>query len=235
MSIVYTKIPHTDPALIEEARTCGVSDLHEGLGPTIGRMALMSPRMRPLNLGLTFAGPAITAFNYPGDNLMLHKAVQLAKPGNVLVVTNGGGTQGALWGEMVATYAKRIGLAGIVVDGAIRDTDALRDMGSPVWHTAISPCHPEKSNPGSVNVPVVIDGVLVRPGDIIVGDGDGVLAVPREHLASAVASAKARIAKEQELSAKLADGAVLYDLLGIEKNFSALGIEIRDTTWDFKE
>lgn len=232
MSIVYTRIPETDPALIARARECGVADLHEGLGPTYGRMALMSPRMRPLNRGLRIAGPAVTAYNYPGDNLMIHKALQLVQPGQVLVFTNGGGVQGALWGEMAATFAKARGVEGIVVDGAIRDTDALVEMSAPVWHTAISPSHPEKGAAGAVNIPVVVDGVQVRPGDIIVADGDGVLAVPRRMLAAAVDAAEARRAREVELAKAIAQGATLYDLTGMEKTFQALKIDVRERSWE---
>ncbi|MEX2408146.1 MAG: dimethylmenaquinone methyltransferase, partial [Rhodovibrionaceae bacterium] len=183
--VVYKSIPAVDPALVARAAEIGVADLHEGLGVVAGRMALMSPRMRPLNRGLCVAGQAVTAFNYPGDNLMLHMALRLAEKGQILVLTNGGGEQGALWGEMAATYAMKKGVGGIVVHGAIRDVDALSKMGSPVWSTAISPTHPDKKSAGAVNVPIVCDGVLVNPGDVIVADGDGVISVPRDLLATA--------------------------------------------------
>jgi 4-hydroxy-4-methyl-2-oxoglutarate aldolase len=229
--VIYTKIPSVDPALVARAAGIGVADLHEGLGAVAGRMALMSSRMRPLNSGQRFAGQAVTAYTYPGDNLMLHMALRLAEKGQVLVLTNGGGEQGALWGEMAATYAKKKGLGGIVVHGAIRDVDALAEMGSPVWSTAISPSHPDKKSAGSVNVPVVCDGVLVRPGDVIVGDGDGVIAIPREHLEIAIENAETRAGKEREIRAELAEGKHLFDIMGMQKAIDSLGIEVRDAAW----
>lgn len=233
--VIYTRIPASDPALIAAARECGVSDLHEALGPVAGRMVLMSPRMRPLNPGVRIAGPAVTAYNYPGDNLMIHKALHLVEAGQVLVFTNGGGTQGALWGEMAATYARRKGVGGVIVDGSIRDTDALSEMRFPVWSTAVSPSHPEKRAPGAVNVPIVCDGVLVNPGDIVVADGDGVLVIPRQDLRMAVEGAQARMAKEAELRKRLETGVSLFELLNMQPALDATGIEVRDTTWQEDE
>ncbi|MEX0921712.1 MAG: 4-carboxy-4-hydroxy-2-oxoadipate aldolase/oxaloacetate decarboxylase [Rhodovibrionaceae bacterium] len=229
--VVYKSIPAVDPALVARAAEIGVADLHEGLGVVAGRMALMSPRMRPLNRGLCVAGQAVTAFNYPGDNLMLHMALRLAEKGQILVLTNGGGEQGALWGEMAATYAMKKGVGGIVVHGAIRDVDALSKMGSPVWSTAISPTHPDKKSAGAVNVPIVCDGVLVNPGDVIVADGDGVISVPRDLLATAVENAAKRAAREVEIRGELAQGKHLFDVMGMQKSFDSLGIEIREGAW----
>ncbi len=229
--VVYTQIPSIDPALVARAAEIGVADLHEGLGSVFGRKALMSARMRPLNKGLRIAGQAVTAFNYPGDNLMLHMALRLAEKGQVLVLSNGGGEHGALWGEMAATYAKKKGIAGIIVHGPIRDVDALAELGSPVWSTAISPSHPDKKSAGAVNVPMVCDGVLVRPGDVIVADGDGVIAVPRGALATAVANAEKRAAREQEIRKELAAGKHLFDVMGLKASFDALGIAVREEEW----
>jgi 4-hydroxy-4-methyl-2-oxoglutarate aldolase len=233
--VIYTRIPKSDTDLIAQARECGVSDLHEALGAVGGRMALMSPRMRPLNAGLRIAGPAVTAYNYPGDNLMIHKALHVLEPGQVLIFTNGGGTQGALWGEMAATYAQRKGVAGVIVDGSTRDTDALSAMRFPVWSTAISPSHPDKRAPGSVNVPIVCDGVLVIPGDIVVADGDGVLVIPRADLRLAVEGARARMDKEVALKKRLETGVSLFELLNMQAALDATGIEVRDTTWQEDE
>ena len=231
-AVIYTRIPASDPELVAEARQHGMSDLHEALGPVVGRMGLMSPRMRPLNPGLRIAGPAVTAYNYPGDNLMIHKALHQLEPGQVLVFTNGGGTQGALWGEMAATYSQQKGVAGVIVDGGIRDTDALTEMRFPVWSTAISPCHPEKSAPGAVNVPIVCDGVIVNPGDIVVADGDGVLVIPRQDLRRAVEGARARAAKEAEMRRHLSAGVSPFELLKMQGALDAAGVEVRDSTWD---
>ena len=161
--VIYTKVPRSDPKLVSEAASYGISDLHEALGASGGRMTLMNGCMRPLNPALRISGHAITAFNYPGDNMMMHKALHLAQEGDVLVLTNGGGVQGALWGELAAVYAKTKNLAGVIVEGSIRDTDALAEMKFPVWFTSISAEHSEKRGPGSVNVPMICAGVLVNP------------------------------------------------------------------------
>lgn len=229
--VVYGRIPAVDAALVARAAKIGVADLHEGLGPVAGRMALMSPAMRPLCPGTRIAGQAVTAYNYPGDNLMLHMALRLVEAGQVLVLTNGGGDQGAQWGEMAATYARDKDIGGVVVDGAIRDTDALAEMRSPVWSTAISPSHPDKKSAGAVNVPIVCAGVHVRPGDVIVADGDGVLAIPREHLETAVTNAEARAGRERAIRDELAAGKHLFDIMGLQGEFDRLGIPVHDTTW----
>lgn len=229
--VIYTQAPSSDPALVAQAACYGISDLHEALGGHGGRMTLMSPRMRPLCPRLRIAGRAITAYNYPGDNLMMHKALHLAQPGDVLVVTNGGSAQGALWGELAGTYAQTKKLGGIIVDGAIRDTDALAQMNFPVWYTSISVCHPEKSALGAVNVPIVCDGVLVNPGDIVVADADGVMVIPRQYLRAAVEGAKSRAEKEAGVRKKLRDGATLFDVFNGEAILQASGISIRDCTW----
>ena len=138
-SIVYTRIPTCDPELVRQAAACGVADMHEALGAIVGRQALMSPRMRPLNPGLRIAGQAVTAFNFDGDNLMMHRALRLATEGQVLVTSNGGVSRGAQWGEMATLNARRKGLAGVIVDGDVRDADAIMAMRFPVWSTAIRP------------------------------------------------------------------------------------------------
>lgn len=229
--IIYTKIPPSDPALVAQAAKIGVADLHEALGAVTGRMLLMGTRLRPLDPSKRIAGPAVTAFNWPGDNLMMHQALYLAKAGQVLVMSNGGGVQGALWGELAAIHARDKGVAGLIADGAVRDCDALLAMGFPVWSSAIHASHPDKRGAGAVNVPIVIDGVIVNPGDVIVADGDGVLVIPPEHLAHAVKGALERGKKEEEIKRKLASGASLYELMNLGEAVAATGAEIRDTTW----
>jgi len=229
--VIYTKIPASDPTLLAAAAEAGVADLHEALGAVTGRMLLMDPRMRPLHPSMKVAGPAVTAFNYPGDNLMMHQALYLAERGQVLVMANGGGHQGALWGELAGHYAQHKGIAGLVADAAVRDSAQLVEIGFPTWSSAVHASHPEKRGPGAVNVPVVVGGVIVNPGDIVVGDADGVLVIPPEYLAHAVAGAQERKAKEDGVRAKLATGATLYEVLGIAKAIAASGAEIRETSW----
>jgi 4-hydroxy-4-methyl-2-oxoglutarate aldolase len=232
-SIIYTRLPEAASRCdCAAALELGVADLHEAMVPLAGRRMLMDPSMRGLNPGLRMAGPAVTARCVPGDNLMVQKALQLARPGQVLVLSNGGGQEGALLGEMMGTYITRQGLAGAVVFGPIRDVDALREMRLPVWSTCISPSHPERRGPGAVNVPVHCAGITVDPGDIVVADGDGVIAIPPRDFAAAVAGARERVAKEARIIAALQQGASLFDLSGAGPVLESLHIEERDTDFE---
>lgn len=230
-SVIYTRIPECPADLLAEAAHYPVSDLHEALGPIEGRMQLMSPRMRPIAPGQRIVGQAVTSYNFPGDNLMIHAALNIAQKGHVLVLVNGGGSHGALWGDVAANFAKQKGIAGIVVDGPARDTGALREIGSLTWATSISSSHPEKRGPGAVNVPVVCDGVRVDPGDVIVADDDGVLAIPLRSLERAVKGARERNEKEIGLRRKLQEGASLFELLQMGRNVEAAGVEVKDAAW----
>jgi 4-hydroxy-4-methyl-2-oxoglutarate aldolase len=228
--VIYKRIPESDPALIARAAKFGVADLHEALGTVAGRMCLMSPAMRPIATGQRMCGPAVTAWNYPGDNLMIHGVLDLAQAGQVLVLTNGGSAQGALWGDVACNFAVKKGVAGTVVHGATRDTDAIAALGYPVWSTAISVEHPEKRGPGAINVPMVVDGVYVEPGDIMVGDGDGVLVIPRAMLTATVEGAEARAAAEIVFRQRIAAGEKLLDILNMRGVIDA--IETHDTCWN---
>lgn len=229
--VICTRIPLPDQALVEEAGKYALADLHESLGAVQGRMALMSPRMRPLFAGRRISGAAVTSYNFPGDNLMIHVALNVAQRGQILVLANGGGTQGALWGDVACTFAAHKGIIGVVADGPVRDIDALREMDFPVWATSISPSHPEKRGPGSVNVPVVVDGVLVEPGDVIVADGDGVLVIPQAHLARTVEGARQRAAREVSVRQRIKAGESLFEILNMAAAVKAAGIEQVDKTW----
>ncbi len=229
--IICTRIPLPDPALVAEAAKYAIADLHESLGAVQGRMALMSPRMRPLLDGRRVSGAAVTSHNFPGDNLMIHVALKVAERGQILVLANGGSSQGALWGDVACTFAAKKGIAGVIADGSVRDVEALRRMKFPVWSTSISPSHPEKRGPGSVNVPIVADGVLVEPGDVIVADDDGVLVIPQAHLTRAVEGARVRAAKEVAIRARIEAGESLFEILNMEAAVGAAGIEQIDKTW----
>jgi len=221
--VVHLEAPALDAALLEAARECAVSDLHEVLPSSERSAATMSERMRPLALGIRMAGRAITVRPAPGDNLMLHRALKLAHAGDVLVVA-ADGVPGAQWGYLAALHAERVGIAGVVVHGNIRDADDLNRMRYPVWSTAIHPAHPEKKAPGEVNVTVLCDGVTVHPGDLVVADGDGVIVVPRALAAEAVAATRRRAAEEKGAAERIAQGATLWDLHDLEARYAALGV-----------
>lgn len=231
-SVVYKRIPRVDAALIERAKQINVADFHEALGPILGRQCLMQPQMRPLFKTARVCGLAITSYNFPGDNLMLHAAFRVAEAGDVLVITNGGSPEGAMWGEMATYYSRIRRLAGAVIDGSARDSRQVSEVEFPVFASHIAVSYPGKRGPGAVNVPVVVAGVTVNPGDLIVGDADGVIVIPPQEIEPAIAKAEARMAKEAVVKRKLDNGETMYDAMGLEAAFSAAGIVELEGTWN---
>ena len=230
-SVVYKQIPRCSRDLLDQIASFPVADLHESLGAIEGRLRLMSPRMRPIGPSQKAVGQAVTSYNYPGDNLMIHAALNVAQRGDMLVLVNGGVPQGALWGDVAATYAMEKGLAGVVADGPVRDTDTLRGMGFKAWSTIVSPAHPEKRGPGSVNIPVVCDGVRVEPGDIIAADDDGVLVIPVHLAAETIERARRRNDSEHDIRRQIKSGKSLFDILNMQKNMDAASIDVVDGLW----
>jgi len=231
-SRVYLKVRRVDAATVASARQVTVADVHESMG-VAGRAALLGARMRPIREGQPqIAGPAVTAFCWPGDNLMMHRALYLAQPGDVLVVVCQAELSGAQWGDLAARYALQKGLAGVVVQGCVRDVDQVRALGLPVWSTHIWPIHPDKSGHGYVNAPVVCEGVEIRPGDLIVADGDGVIRVPRDNAAQVVDAALAKMRKEDEAAQKVRAGAPVWELSGASAIYARMEIEEIDAAFD---
>lgn len=228
-SKVYLKVDRVDSETCKLAASVSVADLHEAMGGVAGRLGMMAPAMRPLVPGLRIAGPAVTAFCSPGDNLMMHRALYLAQEGDVLVVS--APDSGAQWGDMAALYARGKGLAGIVVDGRIRDTNELMELRSPVWSTLIGPSSPQKSGHGLVNAPIVCAGVRVEPGDLVAADGDGVIVVPRSQAADVVARARARMEREEAGRQEILAGKHPWFLHGCEENYRKLDVEEIDGPW----
>lgn len=234
-SVVYKQIPRCSRDLLDQIASFPVADLHESLGAIEGRLRLMSHRMRPIGPSQRAVGQAVTSYNYPGDNLMIHAALNVARRGDMLVLVNGGVPQGALWGDVAATYAMEKGLAGVVADGPVRDTDALREMGFKAWSTIVSPAHPEKRGPGSVNIPVVCDGVRIEPGDIIAADDDGVLVIPVRLAAETIERARRRNDSEHDIRRQIKNGKSLFDILNMQKNLDAANVEVVDGLWSGQE
>jgi RraA family protein len=181
-----------DPALVAELGRMVTPHLSDSMERLYGAGA----NLRPMHKGGTLAGPAFTVRTAPGDNLLVHKALDMARAGDVIVVDAGGLTGNAIIGELMATHAKQRGIAGIVIWGAIRDSAELAAGDFPVYAAGVTHRGPYRNGPGEINVPVVIGAMPVRPGDIIVGDADGLIAVPQEDAARVLASAKAILAKE---------------------------------------
>jgi 4-hydroxy-4-methyl-2-oxoglutarate aldolase len=230
-NVAYRLVRRPDPSLIARAAQLAVSDLYESLPSAVRDASVMSSRMRPLALGVRIAGPAVTAQCAASDNLMMHKALQLATEGDVLVIS-GREPSGAQWGYLAALYAERKKLAGVVVDGSIRDVDALAQRQYPVWSTAIAPAHPEKQGAGAVNVPIQCDGVLVHPGDVICADGDGVLVIGQQDLAATIEKAELRVHRETEAVAAIESGISLFELHELEAAFAESGVREIEAHWD---
>lgn len=230
-SKVFLRVNRVEAAVCAAACEVTVADLHESTSH-LGYAGLMSPRMRPVNPGLRIVGPAVTAFCGPGDNLMMHRALHLSQPGDVLVVVCQGEDSAAQWGDIATRYAQHKGLAGVVVHGCVRDVDALRALEFPVWSTLVRPIHAGKKGPGSVNVPVVCEGVAVRPGDLVAADGDGVLVVPRRDAARVVAAAQVKMRREDEIVAGILGDKALWDLTGVAAAYSSVEVEELDRAFD---
>ena len=160
------------------------------LSDAMDRMGVVSSSIRPLWKGACFHGEALTVWTRAGDNLFVHSALDLLEPGNVLVVNGQGDETRALFGERMATKALRRGAVGVVIAGAVRDRDALERLGLPVFARAVTAAGPYKYGPGQINVPIALGGVVARPGDVVFGDGDGVVVVPPERLGEIIALAE---------------------------------------------
>lgn len=173
---------------------------------SMSRVTAAGPRIRPMHASGGMAGVAVTVKARPGDNLMLHKAIDMAQPGDVIVIDAGGDTTNALFGEMMLAYAIKRGVAGLVFNGAIRDADSIREINHPVFAAGVTHRGPYKDGPGEINVPISIDGMVVHPGDIIIGDGDGVLCVPLADADEVLPKAQAKLAAETKQMQAIAEG-----------------------------
>lgn len=174
------------------------------ISDNLNRMVAAGSRMRPLHAGGNLSGTAITVKTRPGDNLMIHKAVDMAEAGDVIVVDGGGDLTNALIGELIISHARSRGVVGFVVDGAARDLDVIGADSFPVYASGISHRGPYKDGPGEVNVPISLDGMIVKPGDIIIGDLDGVVSVPRLECSELLQSCYLQMRKEVDIQQAIA-------------------------------
>ena len=199
--IGFRILPRTrrvDARVVEQFRRIPVANVSDSMA----RLTAGGARLRPMHAGGAMAGPAFTVKTRPGDNLMVHKALDLAEPGDVIVVDAGGDLTNAIVGEIMSTYAKARGIAGLVIDGAIRDADAIRGASFPVFAAGVTHRGPYKDGPGEINVPVALDGMVIAPGDLVLGDGDGLLCVPFDATDAVYALATAKVDVEaRELEA----------------------------------
>lgn len=168
------------------------------LADVAGRRGALSGRIAPLAPSMRFAGPALTVEVRPGDNLMIHAAMALAEPGDVIVIDGKGDLTSALMGEIMCQQCVALGVAAVVIDGAVRDSEAIRELGFPMYAAGLNPNGPTKYVPGRVNHPVSVGGVVVRPGDLVVGDADGVTVIEREKAASLLPLAEEKVVAETQ-------------------------------------
>jgi 4-hydroxy-4-methyl-2-oxoglutarate aldolase len=218
---VVRTIPRPDPDAVCALNELGVATVHEAQG----RNGLMRPYMRPIYPVARATGVAITISSQPGDNLMIHAAIEVCMPGDILVVTTTSESTDGMFGDLLGVSCRAHGVVGLVIDAGVRDTADLTEMNFPVWAKAISAQGTVKSTAGSVNVPVVCAGAAVNPGDVIVADADGVVVVPRKLAAEIAQLGRKRIAKEAETRDRLRRGELGLDFYGLRSKLKELGVE----------
>jgi RraA family protein len=188
------------------------------------RMTAGGARLRPMHGNAGMVGPALTVRAAPGDNLMIHKAIDMSAPGDVIVVDGGGELSNALIGELMLSQAIKRGVAGIVINGAVRDAESFPRRGLPVFAAGVTHRGPYKNGPGEINVPIAIDGMVIEPGDLVLGDPDGILCVPFDHLETVCSASEGKLAAEEEQMRQIEAGTL--DRSWVDETLRRLGCEM---------
>lgn len=226
--VVVRTIERVAAATVDALAPIGTATVHEA----IGRRGYVGPDITPIQTGARIAGTAVTVSSHPGDNMMIHAAVEMCQPGDVLVVTNTAPSTHGMFGDLLALSLMERGVRGLVMDAGVRDTADLREMGFPVWSRWVSCQGTVKASPGSVNVPVSIGGVRIDPGDVITADDDGVVVVARAEAEWALERSQARLDKEEATRARLQAGELGVDFYGLRETLDRLGVVYVDSLDD---
>ncbi len=219
-TVVVRNINRTDAGVVKRLGTLGVATVHEAYG----RIGLMKPYLRPVWAGGEAAGTAVTVLAQPGDNWIIHVAVEQCRQGDILVVGCTADNSDGMFGELLATSLKARGVTGLVIDAGCRDVKALREMGFPVWSKAISARGTVKATLGAVNVPVVCAGINVEPGDAVVADDDGVVVIWNKHAAEVAAKGEKRRAEEDVKRKQFASGVLGLDMYNMREPLAKAGL-----------
>jgi 4-hydroxy-4-methyl-2-oxoglutarate aldolase len=219
--IAVRNVTRADADSVAKLAKYGVATVHEAMG----RAGLLAPYMRPIVAGAKICGPAVTIFAHPGDNWMLHVAAELLQRGDVAILGTSSDNADGMFGELLATSFRARGAVGLIIDAGCRDLADLRTMQFPVWAKAAHAKGTVKATLGSVNIPIICAGALVHPGDVVIGDDDGVVVVPKAHAARVAAAAATREEKEAVTRQRLAASELGLDVYGMRESLNKAGLK----------